>query len=51
MLICLKNGKRFYKVMVKRANFKLACYNSSDRGKGVKIVGLVLGDKKRQMKY
>ena len=32
--------------MDKRANFKLACYNSSDRGKGVKIVGLVYGDKK-----
>ena len=42
----LEKWQEIYKVMDKRANFKLACYNSSDRGKGVKIVGLVYGDKK-----
>lgn len=42
----LEKWQGIYKVMDKRANFKLACYNSSDRGKGVKIVGLVYGDKK-----
>ena len=35
-----------YKVLDKRANFKLAIYNSSEKGRGVKIVGLVYGDKK-----
>ena len=34
-----------YKILDKRANFKMAIYNSSERGRGVKIVGLVYGDK------
>lgn len=35
-----------YKILDKRANFKMAIYNSSEKGRGVKIVGLVYGDKK-----
>lgn len=35
-----------YKVLDKRANFKMAIYNSSEKGRGVKIVGMVYGDKK-----
>ena len=34
-----------YKTLDKRANFKLAMYNSSERGIGVKIVGLFYGNK------
>lgn len=34
-----------YKILDKRANFKMAIYNSSEKGIGVKIVGLVYGDK------
>ena len=35
-----------YKILDKRANFKMAIYNSSEKGRGVKITGLVYGDKK-----
>lgn len=39
-----------YKTLDKRANFKLAAYNSLEKGKGVKIIGLFYGSKEEANK-
>lgn len=46
----IEEWQGWYKTLDKRANFKMAIYNSIQKGRGVKIIGMLYGTKKEANK-